>query len=75
MSLHLVISVVSICQSTYSTVDMTSIARKIVEFAKTVDGAPSKGRGYRRSYGPQFTLNHFTDVLMGKKSLLHSPAF
>ncbi|XP_022105829.1 Bloom syndrome protein homolog isoform X1 [Acanthaster planci] len=56
--------------STYSTVDMTSIAKKIVEFAKTIDGAStsSSGRGYRRNYGPQFTLNHFADVLMGSNS-------
>ncbi|XP_071794868.1 uncharacterized protein [Asterias amurensis] len=57
--------------STYSTVDMTSIAKKIIEFAKTVDGASSSsgGGGYkRRSYAPQFTLNHYADVLMGSNS-------
>ncbi|XP_038070816.1 Bloom syndrome protein homolog isoform X2 [Patiria miniata] len=55
--------------SAYSTVDMTSIAKKIVEFAKQIDGAPSSsGRGYKRRYAPQFTLNHYADVLMGSNS-------
>ena len=49
-------------QSSYSTVDMTSLAKKIVEFARTVDG-PGSGR---RRQGPQYTLRHYADVLMGK---------